>query len=101
MVTQKQIEAELKKIPDPEIGVSIVDLGLVYETSIDNKTGAVRVLMTLTSLGCPLFDLIANPIREAVGKLEGVSRVDIDLTFEPPWNVDRMSQEAKAQMGMV
>jgi metal-sulfur cluster biosynthetic enzyme len=101
MVTKQQIEEELKKIPDPEIGVSLWDLGLVYDIAIDKKTGSVRVLMTLTSIGCPLFDLIANPIREALGKLDGVKKVDVDLTFEPPWNMDRMSPDAKAQLGML
>lgn len=99
MVTKKQVEEVLKTIPDPEIGVSIWDLGLVYEVTIDQKTGVVSILMTLTTIGCPLFDLIAGPIREEVGKLPGVNRVDIDLTFEPPWSTDRMSEEAKAQLG--
>ena len=99
MPTKKQIEDVLKKIPDPEIGVSLWDLGLIYEIGIDAKTGTVRILMTLTTIGCPLFDLIAGPIREEVGKLKGVKKIDIDLTFDPPWSMDRMSEEAKAQLG--
>ena len=99
MPTKKQIEDVLKKIPDPEIGVSLWDLGLIYEIGIDTKTGTIRILMTLTTIGCPLFDLIAGPIREEVGKLKVVKKIDIDLTFEPPWSMDRMSEEAKAQLG--
>lgn len=99
MVRKQDIEQVLKEIPDPEIGVSLWDLGLVYDIVIDKKTGAVRILMTLTTVGCPLFDLIANPIREEIGKLSGVKKVDIDLTFEPPWSTDRMSEEAKQQLG--
>ncbi len=99
MITQKQVEKILKTIPDPEIGVSLWDLGLIYEIGIDAKTGTIRILMTLTTIGCPLFDLIAGPIREEVGKLKGVKKIDIDLTFDPPWSMDRMSEEAKAQLG--
>lgn len=99
MVTKKQVEEVLKTIPDPEIGVSLWDLGLIYDVSIERKEGLVRILMTLTTIGCPLFDLIAGPIREEVGKLPGVKRVEVDLTFEPPWSMDRMSEEAKQQFG--
>ena len=99
MITKQQVEKVLKEIPDPEIGVSLWDLGLIYEIGIDAKTGIIRILMTLTTIGCPLFDLIAGPIREEVGKLKGVKKVDVELTFEPPWSMDRMSEEAKAQLG--
>lgn len=99
MVTKEQVKDVLKTIPDPEIGVSLWDLGLIYEIDINGEKGFVRILMTLTTIGCPLFNLIAGPIREQVGKLSGVNRVDIDLTFEPPWSMDRMSEEAKTQLG--
>ncbi|MBI5620239.1 metal-sulfur cluster assembly factor [Candidatus Gottesmanbacteria bacterium] len=100
MVTKQDIEYVLKTIPDPEIGVSLWDLGLIYEITIDKKNATVRILMTLTTIGCPLFDLIAGPIREEVGKLKGVKRVEVELTFEPPWSMDRMTEEAKAQLGL-
>lgn len=99
MVMKSDVEKILKEIPDPEIGVSILDLGLVYDIIIDEKKGNVRILMTLTSIGCPLFDQIAIPIRDGVGKLKGVKKVDVDLTFEPPWSEDKMSEEAKIQLG--
>lgn len=99
MVTKKTIENVLKTIPDPEIGVSLWDLGLIYTITVVPKTGTVSILMTLTTIGCPLFDLIAGPIREEVGKLKGVKKVDVELTFEPPWSMDRMSEEAKVQLG--
>ena len=98
MVKKSDIENVLRSIPDPEIGVSILDLGLIYDIGID-KTGKVTVTMSLTSIGCPLFDLIANPIRQEVGKLSGVTEVEIELTFEPPWTPDLMSKEAKQQLG--
>ncbi len=100
MATKKQIEDILKSIPDPEIGVSLWDLGLIYDIAIDKKTGVITITMTLTTVGCPLFDLIANPIKEGVGKLSGVKQVDVELTFEPPWSTDRMTQSAKDQLGI-
>ena len=99
MVTKKDIEKILKNIPDPEIGVSIWDLGLIYNIEIDTKAGRVDILMTLTTIGCPLFSLISEPVKTEVEKLPGVKAVNIDLTFDPPWSVDRMSQEAKVQLG--
>lgn len=101
MIQKTDIERVLKSIPDPEIGVSLWDLGLVYNIDIDKKIGKVSILMTLTTVGCPLFDQIAGPIREEVGKLKGVTSVDIELTFEPVWNMDRMSEEAKVQLGFL
>ena len=99
MVTKKDVEKVLKNIPDPEIGVSLWDLGLVYNIDIDKKTGHVEILMTLTTVGCPLYEQIADPIRKKVGRLKGVKKVVLTLTFEPPWTVDRMSERAKAQLG--
>lgn len=99
MITKVDIENVLKTIPDPEIGVSLWDLGLIYGIDIDKKTGIVTVKMTLTTIGCPLFSLIADPIKKEVGALVGVKQVVVELTFEPPWNVERMSESAKAQLG--
>jgi metal-sulfur cluster biosynthetic enzyme len=101
MVAKKDVEKILKKIPDPEIGVSLWDLGLIYNIDIDKKSGKVEILMTLTTVGCPLFEQIADPIRQRVGKLKGVKKVELTLTFEPPWTVDRMSDSAKAQLGFL
>lgn len=99
MVTKKQVIDVLKTIPDPEIGVSLYDLGLIYK--IKTKGPVVEIVMTLTTIGCPLFDLIADPIRKEVKKIPGVSEVRVELTFEPPWNMDRMTDAAKAQLGYI
>lgn len=101
MVTKKQIEDVLKTIPDPEIGVSLWDLGLIYGITIDKKTGTVTVKMTLTTIGCPLFNLISDPIKTEVGKIEGVKGVDVELTFDPPWTTEKMSEDAKKQLGFL
>ncbi|MEK7577656.1 MAG: metal-sulfur cluster assembly factor [Patescibacteria group bacterium] len=101
MVTKAQIETVLRNIPDPEIGVSLWELGLIYDIKIDEKSGIVTVIMTLTTIGCPLFSLIANPIKKEVGVLKGVKGVDVELTFEPPWNMERMSDDAKTQLGFL
>jgi metal-sulfur cluster biosynthetic enzyme len=97
MVTKSSVENVLKTIPDPELGVSIFDLGLIYTIEVHGTT--VEILMTLTTVGCPLFDQIAGSIRKELGKLQGVKKVEIHLTFEPPWKPDMMSTEAKMQLG--
>lgn len=99
MPTKKEIENVLKTIPDPEIGASLWDLGLIYNIGINKNTGTITILMTLTTIGCPLFDLIERPIKEEVGKLPGVKKIEVELTFEPPWSMDRMSEDAKQQLG--
>ncbi len=100
MPTKSDIEDILKNIPDPEIGISLYELGLIYNIEIDEAKKTVTVTMTLTTIGCPLFNLIADPIKERVGELEGVSEVIVELTFEPPWNIDRMSEDAREQLGL-
>jgi metal-sulfur cluster biosynthetic enzyme len=101
MVTKAQILKILKTVPDPELGISVVDLGLIYGVDIDRKRGIVTVRMTLTSIGCPLYNLIADPISDKIGRIEGVKKVNIELTFEPPWTPEKMSPEAKARLGIL
>jgi metal-sulfur cluster biosynthetic enzyme len=98
MITQKQVEKILDTVPDPELGISLVQLGLIYSVKVDKKNN-IQIVMTLTSVGCPLFDQIEAPIREELGKLDSVGKIEIDLTFEPPWTPDKMSTEAKMQLG--
>lgn len=98
MLSKKLLLNQLHNVPDPELGISIVDLGLVYDVSADKK-GNVKVLMTLTTMGCPLFELIETPVRQQLKKLKGVKSVAVDLTFDPPWSADKMSKEAKVKLG--
>ena len=98
MLSKKRLLQALKNVPDPELGISVVDLGLIYDVKIDRK-GVVTVVMTLTTMGCPLFELMEQPIREELKKIKGVRKVTVELTFDPPWSVDKMSKEAKVKLG--
>lgn len=98
MLSKKTIINKLEDVPDPELGISIVDLGLIYEVNLDKK-GNIEILMTLTTMGCPLFDQIREPIEQKLMALDGVTNVVVNLTFEPPWNADKMSKEAKIKLG--
>ncbi|OGG00686.1 hypothetical protein A2153_02520 [Candidatus Gottesmanbacteria bacterium RBG_16_38_7b] len=97
-LNKKIIMSKLHEVPDPELGISIVDLGLIYNIKVDKK-GKVDVLMTLTTMGCPLFDLIREPIEHILTDIPGVKEVHVNLTFEPPWSVVKMSKEAKIKLG--
>lgn len=83
---------------DPELFLSIVDLGLVYDIQIQNTTAIIT--MTLTTIGCPLFDTIQNDIHKAVLTLPDIDEVKVELTFDPPWDYDKMSASAKAELGV-
>ena len=87
-VTEEQVTTALREVLDPELGMSIVDLGLVYGVEVGE--GRVRVTMTLTVPGCPIHDSMTEWVRNAVGKVPGVTDVQVDLTFDPPWTPDRI-----------
>lgn len=97
-LSKRILLSKLKEVDDPELGISVVDLGLIYDVEADKK-GKIEVLMTLTTMGCPLFELMEGPIKEKLGKIPGVESVSIDLTFDPPWTPDKMSKEAKVKLG--
>ncbi len=99
MPTSEQILDKLNDVMDPELNMSITDLGLVYNVGVKNEKA--HILMTLTSLGCPLFDTIQDEIYHNL-EMIGVSQdqVEIELTFDPPWSIDRMSERAKAMLGI-
>lgn len=95
-----RIEATLKTVFDPEIPVNIYELGLVYEIKIGDD-GRVNITMTLTAPGCPVAGDIIMEVDQKVRALEGVSDVDVHLTFDPPWNKDMMSEEARLELGFM
>src|SRR3981081_4519947 len=97
MPTNDEIREALKVVTDPEIGINIVDLGLVYYVAVDEE-GAASVTYTLTSVGCPLAPLFEKGIREPVELIEGIPTVDPKMTMQPPWGPDKMSEFAKSAL---
>ena len=97
--TEAQVREALKVVKDPEIPVNVVDLGLVYEVEV-SPAGQVDVTMTLTSVGCPVQDLIRADAEMAVGRLDGVSGVNVEFVWSPPWSMDMMTEDGKRQMRM-
>lgn len=89
--------AMLRGVIDPELGVNIVDLGLVYDLAVAED--AVRIAMTLTTPGCPLGGYLEDEIRGCLGRLPQVRDVSVRLVWEPPWDPERMSDAARAQLG--
>lgn len=88
----------LKDVYDPEIPVNIYDLGLIYNVDIDDNNQA-NVIMTLTSPGCPVADMLVEDVRQAALAVDTVLTVDVELTFEPPWDKSMMSEEARLELG--
>jgi metal-sulfur cluster biosynthetic enzyme len=92
------VRAALSTVEDPELGVDIVSLGLVY--AIEHEQGRVRIVHTLTSMGCPLGPVIERDIDDALAGVEEIESVDVQLVFEPPWSPERMSDDTKFLLGM-
>lgn len=93
-VRREDIIEVLKTIYDPEIPLNIYDLGLIYGIEI-SEDGKVHILMTLTAPGCPIADSLIYEIRDKLMQLEGVKDVEVELTFDPPWSLERISEEGK------
>jgi len=90
----------LKTIYDPEIPVDIYELGLIYDVQI-SELGDVKVMMTLTAPNCPVADTLPQEVEQKVGLVKGVSKCNVELTFEPTWTKDMMSEEARFELGMI
>jgi metal-sulfur cluster biosynthetic enzyme len=87
----------LRQVEDPELGMDVVDLGLVYEVAVDGPK--VKILYSLTSMGCPAGPLIAGDMERVSREVPGVEDVELELTFDPPWTPDKMSDDAKFILG--
>jgi metal-sulfur cluster biosynthetic enzyme len=98
-VTREMALEALKVVKDPEIPVNIVDLGLVYKCEV-SETGVVDIEMTLTSVGCPVQDMIKADAELALMRLEGVTGVNVDFIWTPPWGTHKMTEDGKRQMRM-
>ena len=97
--TKNKVIEEIKKIYDPEIPVNIYELGLIYKIEVDQKN-KVTVDMTLTSPNCPAAESLPSQVKEDIMGLDGVSEVDLNLVWEPPWDKDKMSEAAKLELNI-
>ncbi|MBN9388644.1 MAG: metal-sulfur cluster assembly factor [Chloroflexi bacterium] len=98
-VSDEEIITSLKTVTDPELGINIIDLGLVYRVDIDDNND-IQLFMTLTSPGCPAGPEIRNGVRDALISLDGVSNVNVQFVFNPPWSPAMMTNEAKDELGI-
>ena len=96
---EEKIIQALKTVYDPEIPVNIYEIGLIYKIQIDDDF-MVHIVMTLTTPNCPVAESLPAEVRERVKALEGVKDVDLELTFEPPWTMEMLSEEAKLELGL-
>ena len=99
MVDQDQIREAMKQVDDPELGINVVDLGLLYEVNVDEATGKVELNMTLTSMGCPVGPMIQEQIVETVEAMSGIEKCEPNLVWDPAWTPERMSEDAKFILG--
>ncbi len=97
---EADIVKALKNVYDPEIPVNIYDLGLIYEINI-KKDREVQITMTLTAPNCPMADIVLHDVETYVGDVKGVEKVNVHLTFDPPWDKDMLSEEAKIELGLM
>ena len=98
--TEEAIVAMLKQVYDPEIPVNVYDLGLIYKINVDEEKN-VSIDMTLTAPNCPASDFLLEDVRMKVGSIDGVKNVEVNLVFEPEWDKDMMSEEAKLELGFL
>ena len=96
---KSQVIEEIKKIYDPEIPVNIYELGLVYKIEVDEKN-KVNIDMTLTSPNCPVAESLPKDVKTNIMKVEGVSDVNLNLVWDPPWDKDKMSEAAKLELNL-
>lgn len=100
LALEEKIVKMLKTVYDPEIPVNVYDLGLIYKIDLDDNA-CLRLDMTLTAPNCPAADFILEDIRMKLESIEGIKSVDVNLVFEPEWNQDMMTEEAKLELGFL
>ena len=98
MVEKDKIIEALKKVTDPELNLDIWSLGLIYDVKIDNEK--ITIVMTLTSPSCPYGDALMADVKRKVSEVEGVSEAIIEITFDPPWSPEKMSEESRMALGI-
>ena len=100
LLSEKKIFEALKNVYDPEIPINVYDLGLIYEVDVDDYDN-VDITMTLTAPNCPMADIIIKNVKEKVSEIEGLKKVNVNLTFDPPWDKTMMSEQAKLELGFL
>ena len=98
--TQERVIEVLRTVYDPEIPVNIYDLGLIYRIELNDDATELSVDMTLTAPNCPAADFILEDVRQKLEAISGLTKVDVQLVFEPEWNKDMMSEEARIELGL-
>ena len=96
-VNEDQVRDSLKQCMDPEVPLSIVDMGLIYGIDVTDNND-VNIKMTMTTKGCPLHETMVDDVKRYAKKVSGVNNVDVEIVWDPPWTMDKMSDEAKAKM---
>lgn len=96
-VTEELVKDALKQCMDPEVPLSVVDLGLIYGIDINDKND-VNIKMTMTTRGCPLHDTLVNDVKRYLGKVDGIGDINVEIVWDPPWTPERMSPEAKEKI---
>jgi metal-sulfur cluster biosynthetic enzyme len=97
MPTKEEVVDALREVEDPELGMDIVELGLMYDVEVEGPN--VKVIHSLTSMGCPAGPMIQEGIHEAASQVPGVEQVEVELTWDPPWSPELMSEDAKFILG--
>jgi FeS assembly SUF system protein len=97
---ENKIIETLKTVYDPEIPVDVYEMGLIYEIKIDKENNVV-ILMTLTSPSCPVAESLPAEVEQKVSAIDGVKSCKVEITFDPPWSMDMLSEEAKLELGMI
>jgi metal-sulfur cluster biosynthetic enzyme len=101
-LSEDSILAAVRQVRDPELMVNVVDLGLIYGIGVDEVDGTsnIRIIMTMTTPACPFGPELIQEVKDVVGALEGVGKVEVQITLSPPWTPDRMTEEARDELGM-
>ena len=101
-ISEETIPAAMRQVRDPELMVNLVDLGLVYGIGVDEVDGKsnIHIIMTMTTPACPFGPELIQEVKDVLGDLEGVGQVEVQITLSPPWTPDRMTEEARDELGM-
>lgn len=100
-INRAEVMDALRECYDPEIPVNVVDLGLIYNVDIADDSDEVKVTMTLTAMGCPMAGEVIDEVTMRVEQVENVKTCKVEMTFDPPWSPERMTEDARWELGMI